>query len=208
MMLLTFVDVVLRYFFNSPIKGGFEVTEMMMAVLIFAGLPLVSRSNEHVTIDAFDRFFPDAFRRAMHVVIHLVCAAALAGMAWLLYRKAGSFAEIGDVTRFPTARHLCSWAGLAPTVRSSDGKARLGHISRQGSPALRWALVEAAQKITTGSGPLREKFERIAKRRGRKIAKVAIAREILTLSYYGLRDGEIRCLARRSRASAKEKLAA
>ena len=113
-------------------------------------------------------------------------------------------AEIGDVTRFPTARHLCSWAGLAPTVRSSDGKARLGHISRQGSPALRWALVEAAQKITTGSGPLREKFERIAKRRGRKIAKVAIAREILTLSYYGLRDGEIRCLARRSsRASAK-----
>lgn len=117
-------------------------------------------------------------------------------------------AEIGDIDRFPTSRHLCSWAGLAPTVRSSDGKARLGHISRQGSPALRWALVEAAQKITTGSGPLREKFERIAKRRGRKIAKAAIAREILTLSYYGLRDGEIRCLARRSRASAKEKLAA
>jgi transposase len=117
-------------------------------------------------------------------------------------------AEIGDINRFPTARHLCSWAGLAPSVRSSDGKARLGHITRQGSPALRWALVEAAQKITTGSGPLREKFERIAKRRGRKIAKVAVAREILTLAYYGLRDGEIRCLARRSRASAKEKLAA
>jgi transposase len=109
-------------------------------------------------------------------------------------------AEIGDVTRFPSARHVCSWAGLAPTVRSSDGKARLGHISRQGSPALRWALVEAAQKITTGSGPLRDQFERIAKRRGRKIAKVAIAREILTLSYYGLRDGEIRCLAPRAAA--------
>jgi transposase len=117
-------------------------------------------------------------------------------------------AEIGDVNRFPSARHLCSWAGLAPTVRSSDGRARLGHISRQGSPALRWALVEAAQKIATGSGPLRDLFERVAKRRGRKIAKVAVAREILTLCYYGLRDGEIRCLARRSRASAKEKLAA
>ena len=61
-------------------------------------------------------------------------------------------AEIGDINRFPTARHVCSWAGLAPSVRSSDGKARLGHITRQGSPALRWALVEAAQKITTGSG--------------------------------------------------------
>lgn len=103
-------------------------------------------------------------------------------------------AEVGDVGRFPTARHLCAWAGLAPTVRSSDGKARLGHISRQGSPALRWALTEAAQKIPTGGGPLRASFERIAKRRGRKIAKVAVARQILTLCYYALRDGEIRCL--------------
>jgi transposase len=117
-------------------------------------------------------------------------------------------AEVGAIERFPDARHLCAWAGLTPTVRSSDGKARLGHISRQGSPTLRWALVEAAQKCTTGGGPLRESFERIAKRRGRKVAKVAVARQILTLSYYGLRDGEIRCLARRSRASAKEKLAA
>jgi transposase len=117
-------------------------------------------------------------------------------------------AEVGAIERFPTARHLCAWAGLTPTVRSSDGKARLGRISKQGSPALRWALVEAAQKCTTGGGPLRESYERIAKRRGAKVAKVAVARQILTLSYYGLRDGEIRCLARRSRASAKEKLAA
>jgi TRAP-type C4-dicarboxylate transport system permease small subunit len=99
MMTLTFVDVVMRYFFDAPIKGGFEITEMMMAVLIFAGLPLVSRKNEHVTIDAFDHFFPAAVRRALHVVIHLVCAATLVGMAWLLYRKAGSFAQIGDVTQ-------------------------------------------------------------------------------------------------------------
>jgi len=103
-------------------------------------------------------------------------------------------AEVGEISRLRDARHLCAWAGLTPTVRSSDGKARLGHISRQGSPALRWALTEAAQHIPTGGGPLRAMFERIAKRRGRKIAKVAIARQILTLCYYGLRDGEIRCL--------------
>jgi transposase len=103
-------------------------------------------------------------------------------------------AEIGEAKRFPTAKHLCQWAGLTPTVRSSDGKARLGHISRQGSTILRWALTEAAQHTPTGGGPLRAKYERIAKRRGSKIAKVAIAREILTLCYYGLRDGEIRCL--------------
>ena len=115
MMTLTFVDVVLRYFFNSPIKGGFEVTEMMMAVLIFAGLPLVSRKHEHVTIDAFDRFFPAAMRRVLYVIIHLVCAAALVGMAWLLYRKAGSFAEIGDVTqtlKFPIAPFVYLMAAL------------------------------------------------------------------------------------------------
>ena len=46
-------------------------------------------------------------------------------------------AEIGDIGRFATARRLCSWAGLTPTVRSSDGKARLGHISSQGSRACR-----------------------------------------------------------------------
>jgi transposase len=111
-------------------------------------------------------------------------------------------AEVGDVSRFPNARKLCAWAGLTPTVRSSDGKARLGHISKQGSRPLRWALVEAAQHSARGGGPLRETFERIAKRRGRKIAKVAVARKIATLCYYGLRDGEIRCLARRCRPSA------
>jgi transposase len=110
-------------------------------------------------------------------------------------------AEIGEISRFPTARKLCAWAGLTPTVRSSDGKARLGHISRQGSRPLRWALVESAQKSATGGGPLRESFERIAKRRGRKIAKVAIARKLLTLCYYGLRDGEIRCLERARRST-------
>ena len=117
-------------------------------------------------------------------------------------------AEVGDVTRFATARRLCSWAGLTPTVRSSDGKARLGHISSQGSRALRWALVEAAQHAGRGGGPLREAYERIKARRGKQVAKVAVARRILTLCFYGLRDGEIRCLAPRSRASAKEKLAA
>lgn len=56
----------------------------------------------------------------------------------------------------------------------------------------------------TRGGRLRSDFERIAKRRGRKIAKVAIARKILTLCYYGLRDGEIRCLASRGRPDAMD----
>ena len=104
-------------------------------------------------------------------------------------------AEIGDITRFPTARHLCAWAGLTPTVRSSDGKARLGHISRRARRrcAGRWSR---PPESTDGGGPAARRHERIAKRRGRQIAKVAVARKILTLCFYGLRDGEIRCLSR------------
>jgi hypothetical protein len=59
---------------------------------------------------------------------------------------------------------------------------------------VRWAAVDAAQKLRTDS-PLHQQRERIAERRNnRKIAKVAIARRIITLTYYGLRDGHIRCL--------------
>jgi transposase len=116
-------------------------------------------------------------------------------------------AEIGDITRFPDARHLCAWAGLTPTVRSSDGKARLGRISHQGSPALRWALIEAAHHAPRGAGPLRDAYDRIAKRRGSNVAKVAVARKILTLCFYGLRDGEIRCLTPRAPARTNRPLA-
>jgi transposase len=53
-------------------------------------------------------------------------------------------AEVGDITRFHTARQQCAWTGMTPTVHTSGMRTRLGHISHQGSPALRWALIEAA----------------------------------------------------------------
>ena len=103
-------------------------------------------------------------------------------------------AEIGDVHRFPTARHLCSWSGLTPRHRESDTTVVKGRITKQGSRLVRWAAVEAAQK--PGDSFLRSDFRRIAERRNNtKIARVAIARKIVTLVYYGLRDGDIRCLA-------------
>jgi transposase len=105
--------------------------------------------------------------------------------------------EVGDVGRFRSARHLCAWASLTPTVRSSDGMARLGHISSQGSVALRWALVEAAQIANLSGGRCTRPSSGSPERRGGKIAKVAVARKVLTLCYYALHDGEIRCLARR-----------
>jgi len=103
-------------------------------------------------------------------------------------------AEIGDVSRFPSPAHLCSWVGLTPRHRESDQKTRRGRISKQGSKLLRWALIEGISRYH-GGPVLAAQHHTIAKRRGNNKARVATARKVLTLAYYGLRDGEIRCLA-------------
>jgi transposase len=103
-------------------------------------------------------------------------------------------AEIGEVTRFASAAHLASWAGLTPRHRESDTVVRRGPITKQGSTLVRWAAVEAAQGARN-AGWLTTTRARIGERRGRNIATVAVARKLLTLVYYGLRDGHIRALA-------------
>jgi transposase len=92
-------------------------------------------------------------------------------------------AEIGDITRFASARKLASWAGLTPTVRGSDLTVRHGHISRQGSAWLRWVLNQAAQTAKR-SPQFAATYANIAKRRGKKIATIAIARKLLTRAYH------------------------
>jgi transposase len=103
-------------------------------------------------------------------------------------------AEIGDVSRFASPDKLCPWAGLAPRHRESDTKVSRGRITKMGSTLVRWAAVEAVARYHGGE-PIRGAYARIAAPRGRKIARVAAARKLLTLVYFGLRDGEIRCLA-------------
>ena len=98
MMLLTFVDVVARYLFNFPLRGGFEITELMLLVLIFAGLPLVSHADEHVTMDFIDRMLPDAGRRFVVRLVHAVCAAVMFFLTWQVWIKAGKIAGYGDTT--------------------------------------------------------------------------------------------------------------
>ena len=106
-------------------------------------------------------------------------------------------AEIGDVTRFSNAAQLCSWAGLTPRHRESDTKVTRGHVTKQGSRMLRWALIEAIQRIPRDSAIGAAKDAIIARRgkEAKNIAKVAAARKLLTLVFYGMRDGQIRCLA-------------
>ena len=109
-------------------------------------------------------------------------------------------AEIGDAARFADPPHLCSWAGLTPTHRESDTVVRRGHITKQGSKLVRWAAVEAIQHQPDGTKIALDR-QRIEARRGRNIAKIAAARKLLTLVYYGLRDGHIRAVAHRQTAA-------
>jgi transposase len=102
-------------------------------------------------------------------------------------------AEIGDISRFPAPEKLCSWAGLTPKHRESDDKVTRGPITKQGSPLVRWAAIEAISKYRGGT-KLRADYERIAARRGKFKARVAVARKLLSLVFYGMRDGEVRCL--------------
>ncbi|MFB6960593.1 transposase [Streptomyces sp. NPDC056309] len=95
-------------------------------------------------------------------------------------------AEVGDITRFPSARKLTAWAGLTPTVRASDLTVRHGHISKQGSDWLRWILCEAAQSAKR-SPEFAVAYQRLAHRRGKKIATTAIARRLLARAYHLLR---------------------
>jgi transposase len=98
-------------------------------------------------------------------------------------------AEIGtDVTRFPTHKHLAAWAGMAPGNRESGGK-RLPAKTRQGSPWLRAALAEAGWAAgRCKRGYLPALFRRLAARRGRKRAVVAVGHAILVIAYHLLRD--------------------
>ena len=65
MMMITAVDVAGRYLFNRPIAGGFELTEILLAALIYCGLPLVSARREHIVIDTFDPLFSQRLKRAL-----------------------------------------------------------------------------------------------------------------------------------------------
>jgi transposase len=151
-------------------------------------------------IEAFDRqvqIFERDVRRELagHPGYHAI--QAIPGVGPLF--AAVFVAEIGDVTRFTSPAQLCSWAGLTPRHRESDTTVRRGPITKQGSRLVRWAAVEAAQRQAAGT-KLRGDFTRITANHGdtqsaRKVARVAVARKIVTLVYFGLRDGTIRSKA-------------
>ena len=97
-------------------------------------------------------------------------------------------AELGDCTRFSSSRHAVRYAGMDITVHQSDQRRAPGHLSRQGPPALRWALFEAAQVARRPGSPDREYYEQAAERLGGNRACLAVARKLLKRSYHTLRE--------------------
>jgi TRAP-type C4-dicarboxylate transport system permease small subunit len=98
LMLITFADVVSRYLFNWPLRGAFEITELLLLVLIFAGLPLVSHADEHVTMDFIDRILPPRAVGALIRLVHGLSAAVMFFLAWQVWIKASRIAAYGDTT--------------------------------------------------------------------------------------------------------------
>jgi TRAP-type C4-dicarboxylate transport system permease small subunit len=98
MMLITAVDVGGRYLLNKPLPGGFELTEVMLATLIYCALPLVSKQREHIVIDTFDFLMTPNIKRGFDIFSDLVCSVTLSGIGYLIFRRAVRVAEYGDTT--------------------------------------------------------------------------------------------------------------
>jgi transposase len=96
---------------------------------------------------------------------------------------------IGTPQRFHCGKQIASYVGLVPEEKSSGNRRRLGHISKQGNALLRFLLVEAAQVTVRSQPEWRSKFFHLAMRRGRKIAKVAMARKLAVHLYWMWRQG-------------------
>jgi len=93
--------------------------------------------------------------------------------------------EIGDISRFATARKLCAWAGIIPSMRNSDRTLHHGHITRAGPAAVRHVLAEGAQTAIRKE-PYRSDFLATKRRRGTGIALIRVSRKLLTESFYAL----------------------
>jgi transposase len=100
-------------------------------------------------------------------------------------------AEIGEVSRFGSAAAICCWAGLTPKHRESDTTVRRGRITKQGAKLVRWAAIEAVHHLPRGSRLLGQ-LGTLARRRGHNVAATAVARKLLVLVYYAMRDGGLR----------------
>ena len=137
-MALTFFDVGGRKLLSNSITGSLELTELLMVAVIFAALPLVSLRSEHIVFDSLDGMLGPKLRRLLKMLVNLLCAAAMLGLAWLMWRTGNDFAGSGETTaqlRIPKYPFiygmsvLCALTGLvhlshaaAPPADGAEGE--------------------------------------------------------------------------------------
>ncbi len=99
MMVLTFVNVFMRYLFRQPISGAFELTSYMLGLMVFLSLVLVAARSDHVRISVLDGFLPVWFRRARAALVNLIMAAICAGLGYRMWLHGERLAGWGDRTQ-------------------------------------------------------------------------------------------------------------
>jgi transposase len=99
-------------------------------------------------------------------------------------------AALGDISRFRSADHAASYLGLVPSTRQSADRSYHGPITKHGSGHARWMLVQAAQHLAAHPGPLGHFFRRLAKKKNRNVAVVAVARKLVVIAWHMLRNNE------------------
>jgi TRAP-type transport system small permease protein len=119
MMMVTIVDVVGRYFFSQPLAGAYELTEIMLALSVFIGLPLMCLREEHVALTLLIDRLPKRVRAVHASVVSIIGAGALSIVAWQLVEHSQRLASYGDVTTFlrwpkaPIGYVMAAFAALA-----------------------------------------------------------------------------------------------
>jgi len=158
------------------------------------GLPLPERAQQQVAvalvmIDALDaQSAPITRRLRLYARRQPGCRALMKHYGIGELTAVTILAELGDARRFSSSRHAVRYAGLDITVHQSDQRRAAGHLSRQGPPALRWALFEAAQAARRPGSPDRPYYDQAAERLGGNRACLALARNLLKRSFHTLRE--------------------
>jgi TRAP-type C4-dicarboxylate transport system permease small subunit len=139
LMFMTFADVFGRYVLNAPVLGGYELTEICIAVIVFGALPAVTARGAHITTGLLEGGGPGRFATFRKVTIGLFSAAALAGLAWRLFVVAEGMAELrtySPVLKLPLAP-------LAYLMAATTALAALSMLMRALSPEQAKAMEQA-----------------------------------------------------------------
>lgn len=102
----------------------------------------------------------------------------------------GLLAALGDISRFCDGDHVAAYLGLVPSTRQSARKCYHGHITKAGNPQARWLLTQACQHVSRHPGPLGAFYRRLAKRKPRQVALIAVARKLVTVAFLMLKHNE------------------